>query len=101
MPTAIPTTETTLIIRRTFNAPRAKVFEAWTKSELLKQWCSPNESFLIPIANVDLKVGGTYRIGMKPPDRETLHTATGVYREIRPPEKLVFTWSWEGEEPMD
>ena len=101
MATDIPITETTLIIRRTVNAPRAKVFEAWTTPEQLKQWFAPNDTFLVPIAAVDLKVGGTYRIGMRPPDRETLHTATGVYREIKPPEKLVFTWSWEGEEPMD
>ncbi|MBI1804945.1 MAG: SRPBCC domain-containing protein [Ignavibacteriae bacterium] len=97
---ATPTTETTLIIKRTFNAPRAKVFEAWTTPEQLKQWFSPSDNYLIPIATVDLKVGGTYRIGMRPQDRETLHVATGVYREIRPPEKLVFTWSWEGE-PME
>jgi len=101
MPTATPTTETMLIITRTFDAPRAKGFEAWTTPEMLKQWFAPNEAFLIPIANVDLKVGGTYRIGMKPPDTESLHTATGVYREIKPPEKLVFTWSWEGEDPMN
>lgn len=100
MTTATPTTETALIIRKKFNAPRSKVFEAWTQPEMLKQWFSPNETFLVPIAAVDLKVGGTYRIGMRPPDRETLHVATGVYREIRPPEKLVFTWSWEGE-PME
>lgn len=100
MARANPTTETTLIIRRTFNAPRAKVFEAWTNPEQLKHWFSPNDAFVISIATVDLKVGGTYHIGMKPPDRESLHVATGVYREIIPPEKLVFSWSWEGE-PLD
>ena len=101
MATVIPTIQTTLIIRRTFNSPRAKVFEAWTKPELIKQWFAPNDTFVIPIATVDFKVGGAYRIGMRPQDRETLHIATGVYREIKPPEKLVFTWLWEGEEPMD
>ncbi len=66
---ALPTTETTLIIKRTFNAPRAKVFEAWTKPEQLKEWFSPNETYVVPVSTVDLRVGGTYRIGMKPPNR--------------------------------
>ena len=101
MADVIPTTGTTLIIKRTFDAPRVKVFEAWTKPELLKQWFAPDEAFVVPIATLDLRLGGVYRIGMKPQDREALHIATGVYREIKPPEKLVFTWSWEGEEPMD
>lgn len=97
MATVSPTTETTLIIRKTFAAPRAKVFEAWIKPDQLKQWFAPNDTYLVPVAAVDLKVGGTYRIGMKPQDRDTLSVATGVYREIRPPEKLVFTWAWEGQ----
>lgn len=97
----IPMSDTTLIIRRTINAPRVKVFEAWTKPDFIKQWFAPSDAFLVPIAEVDLKVGGMYRIGMRPPDREALHIATGIYREIKPPEKLVFTWAWEGEEPMN
>jgi uncharacterized protein YndB with AHSA1/START domain len=48
----------------------------------------------VPLAEVDLRVGGTYRIQMKAPDGE-LHTVGGVYREVAAPEKLVFTWAWE------
>ncbi len=94
-----PVTATKLILRRTFNAPRAEVFKAWTDPKAIARWFAPGEDYENAIAEIDLRVGGTYRIGMKPKTREALHVATGVYREIRPPEKLVFTWSWEGERP--
>lgn len=92
-----PTTETTLIIRRTFPAPREKVFQAWTKPEQLKKWFAASEDYVPAVAEVDLRVGGTFRLGMRNVKNDAQHVATGIYREIRPPEKLVFTWSWEGE----
>ena len=88
-----------LTLTRTYAAPREAVFPAWTEPEALKQWFGPTDEFTTPIAEVDLRVGGRYRIGMQPPDQEDLHIVGGVYREINPPEKLVFTWSWE--EGMD
>ena len=47
------------------------------------------------MTEVDLRVGGTYRIGMKPPDNDQVFTATGVFEEVDPPERLVYTWTWE------
>jgi uncharacterized protein YndB with AHSA1/START domain len=94
MATLNPTTETRLQIKRTFSAPREKVFHAWTQPEALKKWCAPSEEFSIPTAEVDLRVGGKYRIAMKAPDG-SLYVAVGTYREISPSHKLVFTWSWE------
>ncbi|MCZ6798895.1 MAG: SRPBCC domain-containing protein [Nitrospirae bacterium] len=85
---------TTLHITRTFKAPREKVFEAWTNPEALKRWFGPSDDFSTPGAEVDLQVGGHFRIQMKAPNGEE-HTVGGVYREIQVPEKLVFTWSWE------
>lgn len=85
---------TTLILKRTIAAPRARVFDAWTTPELMCQWFCPDDTFSVPIAEVDLTVGGAFRIGMKPPDKE-VRIARGVYREILRPERLVFTWSWE------
>jgi len=94
MATTTQTSTTTLQISRTFQANREKVFQAWTTAEALKQWFGPTDDFTIPLAEVDLRVGGKYRIQMKAPDGE-LHTVGGVYREVAPPEKLVFTWTWE------
>ncbi|MFQ5519929.1 MAG: SRPBCC domain-containing protein [Candidatus Methylomirabilia bacterium] len=88
--------ETTLLLRRTFAAPPDKVFRAWTDPEELKKWWGP-EGYSTPTAEVDLRAGGTYRFGMKKlPDGDLFYLA-GTFREVRPREKLVYTWSWEGQ----
>ena len=94
---ALPTTETTLYLRRIVPAPRERVFKAWTAPAELKKWFRVDVDYETLVAEVDLRVGGKYRLGMKPKTKDVTHVATGIYREIRPPEKLVFTWSWEGE----
>ncbi len=87
---------TKLRVTRLFAAPRARVFRAWTRPEALKKWFRVADGFTTPIAEVDLRVGGGYRLGMQPPDSDTPLIVRGVYREIQPPERLVFTWRWEG-----
>jgi uncharacterized protein YndB with AHSA1/START domain len=87
--------ETTLRLRRTFQAPRQKVFRAWTEPEELKKWWGP-DGFSTPSAEIDLRVGGRFRIAMKSP-RDNVHVLVGTYREVRPPERLVYTWRWEAE----
>lgn len=94
MATTAQTSTTTLQISRTFKANREKVFKAWTTPEALKQWFGPTDGFTVPSAEIDLRVGGKYRIQMKAPDGE-VHTVGGVYREVSVPEKLIFTWAWE------
>ena len=83
-----------LELTRTFAAPRAKVFEAWTDPEILKQWHAPGD-YTVPIAEADLRVGGRYRIRMQAPNKDINHTVGGEYKEIVPNEKLVYTWQWE------
>jgi uncharacterized protein YndB with AHSA1/START domain len=92
-------TETTLNLRRTFKAPRETVFRAWTDPEELKKWWGP-EGYATPSAEVELRVGGKYRLGMrKLPDGEIFYLS-GFYREVRPPDRLVYTWRWEAEPDM-
>jgi len=93
MASASPSIETTLQLRRTFQAPREKVFRAWTDQDQMKHWCAPSADYETT-AEVDLRVGGKYRIQMKHKDGAT-HTAFGEYQEVSEPEKLVYTWSWE------
>ena len=90
----------TLKIKRLINAPRERVFEAWTNPEQLKDWFAPSDDINVLQAKADLRVGGKYRIQMRKQDGE-FHTAAGMYREVKPPERLVFTWAWEkdGGEP--
>lgn len=95
MTNTVTNEQTVLRITRTFRASRENVFQAWTTPNALKQWFGPSAEFSIPVVELDLRVGGRYRIQMIDPSGQS-HTAIGEYREIAQPEKLVFTWSWEG-----
>ena len=48
-----------------------------------------------PVAEVDARPGGSYRLAMRDPDGGETHTLVGEYREVTPPERLVYTWTWE------
>ena len=90
------TTKTTthaLRLTRTVRASAQRAFDAWTRPEQIKQWAAPEGAEVIA-AQVDLRVGGKYRIEMRTPDGKP-HTAIGTYRQIEAPSKLVYTWSWE------
>lgn len=95
--TAVATTDTTLFMKRTFNASREEVFKAWTTPALLTQWFAGGKEYVGSVAEVDLRVGGRFRMGMKHVPSGKDHIATGVYREVKFPERIVFTWLWEGE----
>ena len=86
-------TKTALTISRVLPASPQRVFEAWTKAEHLKQWSAP-EGVAVASVEVDLRVGGRYRIHMEALDDKTF-TATGTYREVDPPRRLSYTWRWE------
>ena len=88
---------TSLVLRRTYDAPRAKVFEAWTDPEAMKVFMGPND-VKVPEVKVDFRVGGSYGITMLLPDGERLNVR-GVYREIKRPERIVCTWQWEEDDP--
>jgi uncharacterized protein YndB with AHSA1/START domain len=82
-----------LTIKRRLKAPPAKVYAAWTDPEKVKGWMGPGE-VKAKSAVSDLRVGGSYRWIMVAPSGEE-HDVGGVYREIVPNEKLVFTWAWK------
>jgi uncharacterized protein YndB with AHSA1/START domain len=93
----IPPDAITLRLERTFKAPAQAVFEAWTSAELLKRWWPAGSDWETPVAEVDTRVGGRLRLVMRSPDGEEFG-GRGEYVEITPPERLVFTWSWDGHE---
>jgi len=86
--------DATLILRRMLNAPPELAFKAWTSAEHIQQWMRPEPGMVVPLASMDLRVGGKFRIQMKKPDGE-FFTAAGEFREVKPPERLVYTWAWE------
>ena len=85
----ITPTEREIVITRTFDAPRQRVFDAWTKPELLRRWFGPRGHVLV-VCEVDLRVGGTWRYVLRGPggSEMLLH---GVFREIVAPVRLVST----------
>jgi len=84
--------EQRLRITRTLAASRERIFRAWTEAEAMKRWYAPGET-KVAIAEVDLRVGGAWRVLMRATDGSE-YDIRGVYREIEPPSRLVFTWKW-------
>ena len=82
-----------LTIERVFDAPRDIVFAAWTDAKQAAQWWGP-QGFTTISCEMDVRIGGAYRACMRSPEG-TRHCRRGVYREIAPPERLVFTYAWE------
>ena len=85
-------------VRRLIRAPRQRVFDAWTKAEELKAWHAPGP-LTVSLAEIDLRPGGSYRIHMREPDGNE-YRVSGVYREVTPPKKVVYTWGWDGDHPV-
>ena len=82
-------------ISRAFDAPRDKVWKAWTEAERLKQWWGP-KGFTVTHCTVDLRPGGVMHYCLRSPDGQDMW-GKFVYREIVKPEKLVFVVSFSDE----
>jgi uncharacterized protein YndB with AHSA1/START domain len=89
----------TLSLERTFDAPRHAVFAAWTDPEVLRRWWAAGPDWDTPEADVDLRVGGAYRLAMRDPGSGDVYVVGGQYTEVAPPERLVYTWTWEHDSP--
>jgi uncharacterized protein YndB with AHSA1/START domain len=86
-----------LRLERRFNATAEAVFDAWLSPEVLRRWWPAGANWETPVAEVDARVGGRLRLVMRSPDGEEFG-GSGEYLEITPPERLVFTWTWDGHE---
>jgi len=78
-----------VIVTRMFNVPRELVWKAWTDPEHFKRWWGPKD-YTCPFCEMDLRVGGKYLNCMRSPEGQD-YWSTGVYREIIPTERIVFT----------
>jgi Uncharacterized conserved protein len=94
------TQENSLEIRRTIAAAPEKVFEAWTKPEKMKQWfCRGSEDASVEIQEADVREGGRLRVHIVYQGKH--YGLRGEYREVKPPERIVFTWAWDDQPPCN
>lgn len=89
----------TVRLQRTYDAPPEAVFDAWTNPEVLRRWWKADPAWTVPSAEIDLRVGGGYRLSMDDPASGENHTVFGEYREVQRPHRLVYSWTWEGSGP--
>ena len=85
----------TLVLRRRIHATPEKLFAAWTQPEHLVRWWGP-QGVACPAAEIDLRVGGGYRIANRFPDGTVVWIA-GVFELIEPPHRLMYTWKLESQ----
>jgi uncharacterized protein YndB with AHSA1/START domain len=81
--------DTEIRIERVLQATIGRVYDAWTRADLLVQWYCPNPDLELKV-QADVRVGGEYVVEMGP------HVVRGSYLEVEPPHRLVFSWSWDG-----
>ena len=81
-----------LTIRRRLDAPPAQVYAAWTDLKRMVRWWGPGAAEA-HFAEADPRVGGWFRVKFRTPDGEE-HDVRGIYREVVPNRRLVFTWAW-------
>jgi len=85
-----------LRIERLIPAPPDRVYTYWTDPHHLIKWWGP-EGYEIPAHALDIRQGGRWRTTMRSPDGGC-HTVSGIYRELVPSSRMVFTWGWEDDD---
>jgi uncharacterized protein YndB with AHSA1/START domain len=91
--------KTSLEITRFINAPRNRIYAAWTDPAQLKEWWGP-EGVRTRNFTADARIGGTYRWDLFNQEGEEM-SVHGEYRELVPGKKIVFTWQWEDDEAWE
>lgn len=97
MATAPTQQQTSLQIKRTFAVPRERVYRAWTDAKQFALWFHPTAEYTTVITRLDLRNGGNYSLEMHHKGGNVSKLAE-TYKEVKPPEKLVFTWRWQRED---
>jgi uncharacterized protein YndB with AHSA1/START domain len=92
------TEKPSLNLSRSYPVAPEKVWRAWTDPQALKKWWGPGSDEPVSAAELDVRVVGRFRIVLGGPDGKD-HECAGVYREVVPNRKLVFTWTWPNTTP--
>lgn len=97
-PVATAATAPAVEIRRTFTAPRDKVFQAWIEPRMLSRWfLKPTPQHQPKMLHFDARTTGGFRFEVVSPENGQLYVLVGAFHEIQPPYRLVFTWRWENQ----
>ena len=83
-----------LRLDRHYDAAPEEVWRAWTEPEEMKRWWGPGKNDVVHLAESDVRVGGRFRVAFTSDSDEMLEVS-GVYSEVVPHRKLVFTWAWK------
>ena len=83
--------ETTVVVKKVISASRDEVFEAFTNADIMSKWFFPEDDMSAEVTNNPIE-GGDYTLKMRAKNGDT-YTHVGEYKEISPPDKLVFTWN--------
>ena len=85
-----------LEVRRIFAAPRERVFAAWTQREQYSRWmCKVTPESKVECLELDVRPGGRFAVNNISPTG-AIHQVCGEFKEVLPPQKIVFTWQWQG-----
>ena len=87
-----------LALARSYPVSPEKVWRAWTDPQAIKRWWGPGGNDPVSLAQLDVRVGGRFRIVFGGAEGRD-HECAGVYREVVPNRKLVFTWTWPNSTP--
>jgi uncharacterized protein YndB with AHSA1/START domain len=90
--------ETGFELQRRFRASPEKIFQAWTRTAALREWWCP-PGWVAEEIEIDLRVGGSWRIAMARAGGGDGVSISGQFLEVRPPERLVYSWRWNGAFP--
>ena len=97
--TAKAADKVSLEIKRVINAPRDRVYAAWTDPTQMRQWFGP-ENVQTRNLVADARVGGKFQWDLINPEGEEM-TVAGEYRELQPGRKVVFSWKWQDDEDWE
>ena len=84
-------TDTTIVLTRTFNAPRRLVWEAMLTPDKMRRWMLPPPGWTLTVCECDARVGGALRLAWKNEDADPVMTLRGVFKEVVPHERIVHT----------
>jgi uncharacterized protein YndB with AHSA1/START domain len=89
---AVAVDDRTLRLVRNFDASRERLYAAWTDRDQFAQWFGPQGVDTV-YCDLDVRAGGAWRLLGQGGDGQR-YAVSGIYREVKPPERLSFTWAW-------